>query len=441
MGTQYNTKSQKFGGCSKDQSIGEQYLSKVALLGDSPLALSISFLFLLVAIYISFWTKDAINYEHDPYERLGPVPVIDPPVIFSWNGPFSEKQFLSPEMHQAFQRDGVIAIRGLLPQNLVEQIDQDSQKLVQEQNSKTSGRKRRGTQFHTVVHGAIFRNETASFRTLSLQSNIPIIAAELLNLTETQTLRLLRDIFLAKDDDPYVCGWHVDDLGFWPATPSSPGVNAWVALDDMASIGGAFALAVGSHTAPWKEEAHFITGASTLFPPGGYLSAADMFAKRTGAGTCNLQHSAPHLHRRMEETKRVYPVQKGDVIFHTRWLFHRTVAMENSNQQHDGQVYRRYSLRYGPGSSTIPPGYGTEPSVLWDDENGGRTADDVSRLDGPWYPKAWPTADPIELDAIPLLVKEKMPRAYERQAERKREMKPFLKQLGEQKHQTTEKLL
>ena len=73
----------------------------------------------------------------------------------------------------------------------------------------------------------------------------------------------------------------------------------------------------------------------------------------------------------------------GDVIFHTRWLFHRTVPFvknttttsnNNDNTKNDGnndsnnnadnnnvgtnksRIYRRYSIRYGPGESIIPPG-------------------------------------------------------------------------------------
>ena len=125
-------------------------------------------------------------------------------------------------------------------------------------------------------------------------------------------LRLYRDIFLAKDEEEFICGWHVDDFGFWPATASSPGINAWIALDDMPSAGGGgFALAVGSHEAPWREEAHHVTGATTTFPANGFQSAADMFANRTGSGTCNIKTAAPHLYRRMEATKRIYELKRG----------------------------------------------------------------------------------------------------------------------------------
>ena len=68
--------------------------------------------------------------------------------------------------------------------------------------------------------------------------------------------------------------------------------------------------------------------ASQSFPEDGYASAADLFSKRTGSGTCNIKTAAPRLHRRLEDTKRVYPVQKGDIIFQTRWMFHQTVPFD-----------------------------------------------------------------------------------------------------------------
>lgn len=226
-------------------------------------------------------------------------------------------------------------------------------------------------------------------------------------------------------------GYHVDDFGFWPATAESPGINAWIALDDMPiEGGGGFALAVGSHIAPWKDEAHQVTGATTTYPPNGFRNVQDMFANRTGSGTCNIETAAPHLHRRMEDTKRIYNLKKGDIIYHQRWLFHRTVAFERSFvAKHDGDdlLYRRYSLRYGPGSAIIPPGWGTEPSVLWKEENANRTADKVCELDAPWYPQVYPTPSRLEFEKLQDLIQNKIPIAEDLRNARLKEMQPYLK--------------
>ena len=453
------------------------WLTSLAVLGDSGLALVASSVLLSVAIAYSLYVNDDNNNNNDvAYHRLGPVPPVDPPHIFVVAGTRDDDDD-NARIRQAFVQDGVVAVRGLLNPALLEALDRESARLVDPTKRK------RGTQFHTVVHGALFHynnnnnnnnastendnDATSAFLQVALNSTVPAMAAELLQATGELTvakknsnnnnnnnnLRVMRDILLAKDDEAYICGWHVDDLGFWPATAEAPGINAWIALDDMEHTdhGGGFALAVGSHQASWRHQAHVATGASTTFPTTtttttmGYTSAADMFAQRTGSGTCNLRDAAPHLHRRMEETKRIYPVRRGDVIFHTRWLFHRTVpfarhyvaacARQQQQQKEVPLIYRRYSIRYSPGDATIPPGYGTELSVLWDDANGGRSANEVCRIDGPWYPQAWPSALASEVAGLADLVENKMPVAEERRAARKQEMKPYLKQLAHEHQQ------
>jgi hypothetical protein len=297
---------------------------------------------------------------------------------------------------------GVIAVRDLIDKDTLKILDEASMKLLLEQKSKDlqkprgalSGNKRsRGKQFYTTKQNAIFleapifyedsqknQDSLPPFLKISLTGEIPLMAAELLGLDEkkNETLRIMRDIFLAKDEEQFVCGWHVDDTGFWPATAEAPGINVWIALDDMPiEKGGGFALAVGSHTASWREEAYNVTGSTHTFPKKGFQSAQDMLENRMGLGTCNIKTAANHIYRRMEETKRVYDVKKGDIIFHERWLFHRTIPIEREAVQkrvatgrEEELIYRRYSIRYGPGHSVIPPGWGTEMSVLWDKENG-----------------------------------------------------------------------
>jgi hypothetical protein len=441
-----------------------RWISRLAILGGSPTALAISFcLFLLASfLFLSIATSNP----------LGPVPTMDPPRIFHLTNtttvtPQTQHYTLTHEppvikltneMREEFLKDGVIAVRGLLSEQLLRELDQEADIFVEDQFIKNRRNPKRGTQFFTQKIGIALRGardidtdlatsqtiqNMSGFTKVALFSEVPSMAAQLLfsevnqdstgNTTDTtaQTVRMLRDIFLSKDNDPYFCGWHVDDFAFWPATPASNGVNAWISLDDVpldGSGGGGFALAIGSHVAPWKEQAHYVTGSSWYFPPKGYHNATDLIERRTGKGTCNLKTAAPILHERMEATKREYAIQRGDVIFHTRWLYHRTVPMSNANNNTHathGKVYRRYSIRYAPGSAVIPPGYGTEPSVLWDEPNGGRTTDEVSEMDGPWYPRVWPS---VSLDELLGLadIGEKMDIAEKQQAERQKVIKQLL---------------
>lgn len=77
--------------------------------------------------------------------------------------------------------------------------------------------------------------------------------------------------------------------------------------------------------------------------------------------------------------------------------------------------------------------FGTELSILWNEENQGRTLDEVGKYDGPWFPKCWPHGvNSNELNDIQILMKTKLPIAEARRKDRMTEMKPFLQQLGKQ---------
>ena len=290
-----------------------------------------------------------------------------------------------------------------------------------------------------TYNGTLSTGRYSAFLEVAMMSAIPKVASMLLGFEDDQactsnndTVRLMRDIFLAKDEEEYTCGFHVDDVGFWPALSNAAGVNAWLALDDMpVENGGGFAVAVGSHTASWKDEAYTITGSTHTYPDGGFKSSRDILQNRPGNGTCNIESSAPHLHRRMEETMRVYDIKRGDVIFHTRWLFHRTIPFDRSFVEHRrlagesaSSVYKRYSIRYSPGSAVVPPGYGVEPSVLSNADNGGRSADAVSAEDAPWYPKVWPSVDGNELQQMEVLARDRFPTAMAKADDRRRIIRP-----------------
>ncbi len=174
-----------------------------------------------------------------------------------------------------------------------------------------------------------------------------------------------RDVLLVKDSEQYICGWHVDDLGFWPTTAQSPGINAWIAIDDMSSsTGGNFAVSIGSHIVPFRHEIYEITGATTTIPEEGFKDAKDMFSNRKGAGTCNIKNVNKSLHDKLEERMHVYDLKAGDILFLDRWLFHRTVPFHRGLVKEmkqkgtlDRLLSRRYSIRYAPGTSQLPKGY------------------------------------------------------------------------------------
>lgn len=468
-----------------DSSSSSSWITKFALLGDSPLALFFSFGLLLTTAGFSWYLniQDSLSPEEKAYRKLGPpAHPVGPAKIYQVSTASNEHKAVADQvtndMKEAYRQDGVVAIRGLIPPDLLRELQTASDQLIQEQhyNNIQQRFKVRGKQFFTVKHSVIFRTPeslqnqtdpslttdaetttTASlavdnpFVKLIFQTSLPQVAAAFLFPATTfdgqttinaqgSNLRVLRDILLAKDNDPYTCGWHTDDAGFWPATANAPGINLWIALDDYNETvldeeseeqEGGFALAVGSHRASWRHEAYHVTGAQPTAPPEGFQSALDMVQRREGQGTCNIAQAAPHLQRRLEETKRVYKdLQAGDVIFHDRWLFHRTIPQITSKSPKPNVIKRRYSVRLGPGVSVIPPGYGTEPSVLYNEKHGGQTANKVSET-WPWYPQVWPRAIDTELEAWPDFRDSIWPKALEKQAFRIQELKPFLQRMAQ----------
>ena len=437
---------------SKSKNERVSFVQRFAAFGDSEVSVVASFALLLLAVAIHHQATLPDEEPFSNYASLGPIPSIQETFIHTvvrHDDTASTNKLevvTTDDMREEYARDGVVCIRGLINEELLRRLDAESSSFVDE-SRRRRGTKRKGTQFHTEEHSAIFHSSaefgkaentlaTSAFMDVALFSNVAKAATELLlAVTDEEekdtkdNLRVVRDIFLAKDEEQFVCGWHTDDFGFWPATPESPGINAWIALDDMTNTeeNGGFALAVQSDRAPWTEAAQIATGASSVhFPPQGFASAKDMLERRTGLGTCNLRQAAPHIDQRMEETSRIYPVQRGDVVFHTRWLFHRTVAVERPTS--NDKVYRRYSIRYGPGSKTVvPPGYGTELSVLSDSANGGRSLNEVNAHDGPWYPQAWPplpvSANHKFLQDFLALKNERLPIAMERRKLRVKELK------------------
>jgi len=421
---------------------------------------------------------------------------------------------VTPTIRRAFKHEGVVAIRGLLTPDQIASLDVSADQLLTVETERQGGpnkaRSRNGNQFYADKSGALFldpgrdghlcdgggegsilseqcdirtdaeecpatqnsdindegavdENEgaensntsMAAFRHVALMSAVPLVAAELMGLDSSRndTLRVIKDIFLAKDEGEYVCGWHVDDHGFWPAQASSPGINAWITVDDLPpGPGGTFAVAVGSHSARWRMDAHRAIGSVMTYPQNGFKDAEDMVKSRPGEGTCNLKTAAPETNEKMEDSKRIYDLKKGDVIFHERWLFHRTVPFDREvvhNQKIRRWGYkggyekepppplmkRRYSIRYGPGSSIVIKGWGTEPSVLWNKNNAGKTADEVSENDGPWYPRSWPGISCNEIEGIGELVEKRFAVVEERKKERMKAMKMHLKELKEEERE------
>jgi hypothetical protein len=226
-------------------------------------------------------------------------------------------------------------------------------------------------------------------------------------------------MFLAKPVNGSGCDWHVDDHGFWPESYLSEasrtsgkdqdGVNVWIALEDMPKrYLGSMALSAGSHRQPWRFEAYEAIGQNRSVD-GGHTKesiVAKLEEKRRSGkaslGACEIAKSRPDLREKIDSTKVILDVERGDIIFSTRTIFHKTMDVTDDGKKYYQSkgldVLNRYSIRYTPGTAKLPNGWLAEWSAVADKDNPGKSLDDivnnkVENADFLWYPQVWPTLE------------------------------------------------
>jgi ectoine hydroxylase-related dioxygenase (phytanoyl-CoA dioxygenase family) len=139
--------------------------------------------------------------------------------------------------------------------------------------------------------------------------------------------------------------------GFWPESYISSaseasgvdqdGVNVWVALDDIpVEYAGSMALSAGFHEVPWRFEAYVAMGQNRTVDGGRSKHAilAGIEEKRSSGeaslGACQIGVSRPDLGEKLEAKKVVLDIRKGDIVFSTRTLFHRTTDVTDAGKVH-----------------------------------------------------------------------------------------------------------
>mmetsp|Transcript_24832 Transcript_24832/g.44664 ORF Transcript_24832/g.44664 Transcript_24832/m.44664 type:complete len:370 (+) Transcript_24832:186-1295(+) len=337
--------------------------------------------------------------------------------------------FLS--MRETYEREGFVRIRGLLDDQLLKRICSAGEALTDTASL--------GNLFTSLDFGAIFNFQDDgkvngdAFRETALDSAIPaFIAKVLLRIPDEEedntTLRLLKDAFMAKGKEQKHCGWHVDDYGFWPTDSSSTGVNSWLALDDMLSkYGGGMAVSPRSHTAEWRQQAYETIGSTPVIPPEGVD-----FTKPIGQ-TCDMASLDPDLNERIESTKLEMDYKAGDCLFCDRWLFHRSVAMNDEGLDYYGDdvALKRYTIRYERGTARLINGISFEPAILLNPDNSGKTLDDVCESDGPYYPLVSPPLDErrcqVQKSKMKSLAQERFPAVQEKKNQVMKEISAMMK--------------
>jgi len=298
------------------------------------------------------------------------------------------KQTLQP-IRECFDEYGFVLVRNLLDESLQQRICKASETLLNNTD--------KGKLFTSLEFGPVFNTEDTSFREVAIKSAIPALVARILlsdDDTDTTTLRLLKDAFMAKGREEKHCGWHVDDQVFWPTDANSCGVNVWIALDDMPKkYGGGLAISPMSHIAKWREAGYESIGSTTpmLTPKG----VTPEWLMKTFGRTCDIENLNKEVNDIIEASKLELDYEAGDCLFCNRWLYHRSVPVNALGQDYytENTALSRYTIRYERGNARLLKGISLEPSVLMNTDNSGKTLDTICERDGPYYPKCWPPLD------------------------------------------------
>lgn len=161
---------------------------------------------------------------------------------------------------------------------------------------------------------------------------------------------------------------------------------------------GGMAVAPGSHKVDWRHEAYLAIGQNRSEDGG--ITKEDLVRKikeKTDKRypTCSLDYYLPAIYQQMEDSQKIVDLHRGDIIFATRLLWHKTNAVTQDGIPYylsqGTEFLKRYSIRYVPGTARLPNGWSVEWSVLTSPSNAGRSLNDIVDNIGPvFYPQVWP---------------------------------------------------
>lgn len=190
-------------------------------------------------------------------------------------------------------------------------------------------------------------------------------------------------------------------------------------------------MSPSSHRAPWRNRAYEAIGSTKLYPDEGLVPGTPLYdklmkSKVPGSGygkTCNMHEEDPDLADMLDESRKVFNFLKGDVLFHTRWLFHRSMPLTSDGENYFQGLgkepsFKRYSIRYEYSDSRLLMGLNAEFAVILNPDSKGKALEEVNRAEGPFYPKCWPEAvSKNQIKHMDNLVTEKFPSAEAKRKE------------------------
>lgn len=249
------------------------------------------------------------------------------------NGPLSEQQVAH------FFENGYVLVPQLVPPSALSQM-----------RAAVSPEKPSARQNPLYSHLDFFTwRLDPIFKQIATRSKVAAAALQLTPLSaqvaaNSRAMVVVQDAFFRMRGDNKGCGFHVDDPFFWPCPRDAPGpgINAWIALDDVTEDGGGLTIVPRSH------EKQFLP-----------------FRKAIEGNTCMLAELDKLKNDHLESLALSPVMTAGDVILHTRWLFHRGNPFKHGSAAQKGAGIGRYSIRYMPGDALVEPIAFEDGKIVW----------------------------------------------------------------------------
>ncbi|MTD16433.1 phytanoyl-CoA dioxygenase [Nakamurella sp. YIM 132087] len=263
---------------------------------------------------------------------------------------------LSAEQVEAYRRDGVLHVRGVLDPGEIATAAAGIERVLADPGMLAIVASGVNDPGHFVED---FRRwqDAPEIEQLALSSRVPALAAQLLRTPE---VRFYHDHVLVKEGGTRQrTPWHQDQPYY---NVDGHGVSAWIPVDPVPRA-GCLELAAGTHDGPWLMPRTFLDGKAKWFPEGTLDELPDIEADRRAFAL------------------RQYDMQPGDAIFFDFLTVHGAPGFPFAGRR------RVLSLRYlADDARHAPRDWRTSPP--FDDLLG--VLPPGAPMDHPLFPVVWP---------------------------------------------------
>ncbi|MCA0242618.1 MAG: phytanoyl-CoA dioxygenase family protein [Proteobacteria bacterium] len=184
------------------------------------------------------------------------------------------RRIVTPEQVEAFQRDGVVCLRGLLTPDEVQRLARgiDANLAAPSPRALVASRPEDPGFF---IEDFCNWQDNADYRATAVDTALPLAAARLM---QSRTARLYHDHMLTKEPGTRTpTPWHQDQPYY--NVDGLQNISFWIPVDPV-SRAATLEFVAGSHRGPWLMPRSFMSSQAKWFPEGSLADLPDIEADR-----------------------------------------------------------------------------------------------------------------------------------------------------------------